>query len=643
MSNNIITTNKNAKQALVKSKSLIDITNKLLAKRSQQQIVENLNNLRLSISLGHEESVNNMIFTPDGNYILSASVDGTMKLWDIHSGKEVRTFEGNKRQITSLAITSDGKYVVTGGFNLEIILWNLYTGEKVREYHDEESIPCMDYQTDIQIINNKIISKHGESVIYWDINSGEVISGFGYIDAISPDRKTAVTFYDEYGIMWDIQSGEKIKTLDKGGFKSRFTPDGKYIVSKKGEVITLWDAQKGEIIRIFEESGKYAVLSDGEIILLDTEHEDDFYESVLIYALQVTPDSNYVITGNSNGILVFWDIQSGKQTKALYHDGKWVNSIAIDSSGKYMVSGGGDGTIVLWDLESYKAIRTFGMHSDSLSSNIENNIEISEQGDHIILSSYYNSTKRFDIHRGIESNKNIYKTLSENRYSVSSFDKTIQLIDIQSGEEIRSFSGHTESVEFVAITPDNNYVVSVSWTGIIKLWDLHSGREVKTIENDLKFGSYEKISITLDSRHIALSTSWNKIILRDLYNGEIVNIKNMDVYCSGSMCSGDIFFDFNSEYIVANPKASAIHLFDLKSGELLSKYATFENGREWIAWTQNGYYNCSKGAEKYICFVDDSKGMPIVIDTSHPIYKQKKKKILPNDYLSNHNKHSRRR
>lgn len=128
MQNNLTTTNQNAKLALLKSKSLIDITNKLLANRTSKELIESFESFRFSPTLGHAGFVMSVAITPDEKYIVSGSQDRTIKLWDIQSGKELRSFEGHTSYVSSVAITPDGKHIVSGGSDNTIKLWEIQSG-----------------------------------------------------------------------------------------------------------------------------------------------------------------------------------------------------------------------------------------------------------------------------------------------------------------------------------------------------------------------------------------------------------------------------------------------------------------------------------------------------------------------------------
>lgn len=87
------------------------------------------------VQMGHIKRVNSVAFSPDGKYALTGSWDSTLKLWDIASGREVRTFYGNSK-VTSIAISPNGKHVISGdedrGKNLK--LWDMVSGKRIRTF-----------------------------------------------------------------------------------------------------------------------------------------------------------------------------------------------------------------------------------------------------------------------------------------------------------------------------------------------------------------------------------------------------------------------------------------------------------------------------------------------------------------------------
>ena len=63
---------------------------------------------------GHSSSVFSVAFSPDGKTLASGSLDFTVKLWDVSTGKELRTLEGHALEVYSVAFSPNGKILASG-------------------------------------------------------------------------------------------------------------------------------------------------------------------------------------------------------------------------------------------------------------------------------------------------------------------------------------------------------------------------------------------------------------------------------------------------------------------------------------------------------------------------------------------------
>jgi WD40 repeat protein len=135
---------------------------------------------------GHAWQIASVAFSADGRHALSRSGDRIIKLWDMNTGKEIRTFSGDNVDVAGVATGSqmivsgtfspDGRYMLTTERSGAIKLWNVATGKAIRTFSGHTGwVPAVTFSNDVK----SFISGGNDGTIrLWDINTGKEIAQF---------------------------------------------------------------------------------------------------------------------------------------------------------------------------------------------------------------------------------------------------------------------------------------------------------------------------------------------------------------------------------------------------------------------------------------------------------------------------------
>jgi WD40 repeat protein len=183
-------------------------------------------------------------FSPDGNYFVEITDDEEKNfgLWDIRTGKQQRIFSGHTSMIKDMKFSADSRFIVTGSLDMTVKIWNALTGALVRtlEGHEEPV-----YAIEISQDGKFILSGGWDlTVKLWDFATGRCIKTmYGHQNwitnlALSTDNSLALSgSYDGTARLWDLQSAkERARFIHfKDGEWIVITPEGYYMSSVNGD------------------------------------------------------------------------------------------------------------------------------------------------------------------------------------------------------------------------------------------------------------------------------------------------------------------------------------------------------------------------------------------------------------------------
>jgi WD40 repeat protein len=183
---------------------------------------------------GHTDSVRGLAFSLDGKQALSASLDGTIRFWEMDSGKQLRSLRLPTGS-SALALSPDGKKFVAASSVRPIVLslWDLESGKELRAFRGHSLV-----------VTGLVFSTDGKRIL-----SGSM---------------------DGTVRLWDVDTGKQLRILrhPSGVTNVAFFPDGRHVISASGAqlkpgsatryisapgdwFVRVWDLEtKAEVIRL---------------------------------------------------------------------------------------------------------------------------------------------------------------------------------------------------------------------------------------------------------------------------------------------------------------------------------------------------------------------------------------------------------
>lgn len=283
---------------------------------------------------GHSDSVNAIVWSPDGKYIVSGSSDKSVRVWDILTNSQVFIHRGHSRAVNAVAWFPDGKYIASSSDDKTVQIWNVATGEKTVIYNGHSHcVSSISWSP-----NGKYIASgsYDKTVHVWTASAGR--KAFTYqghshwVTTVSwsPDGRYIVSGSDD-GIaeVWEGITGGKVITYSAYAdvvTTVSWSPDGKRVASA---------GYNDKTVRVWNVNAKGSILNYNG-------------HSKVVNTVSWSPDGKRAVSGSDGGIVQVWETTTGNKVFTYQGHSGNVNSVAWSPNGKYIASAGEDKTVQVW-------------------------------------------------------------------------------------------------------------------------------------------------------------------------------------------------------------------------------------------------------------------------------------------------------
>jgi WD40 repeat protein len=463
------------------------------------------------------------VWTSDRKTVACVNYDGTVRLWDSSTWKKVNIFRGDSEWVDDVAFSPDGKIIASGTVDGTVNLWERSTGKKIRELKG--------YLSQVRSI---IFSPNGQTL--------------------------AVTNYDGTLNFWEVLTGKKLRTIYADAnpnspkeMRVGFSPDWKFLVSVGNDLaLKLWEVETGREITTIQLDRKSLVddvrlsfTHDSQNIIYTDKDQGKLNPSVKVFNI---PGEKYLEDIPVNGEPYF----SPDRKMIAVIDGKEVAEHDL-SKFKYSFT---KSTVSIWDALTGKKIKTFRNFPPGELAKIS----FSSDNSWIAVYAYDNKGgTTFGPAPGSKASITITKidgtgTKTVEQYGevldivfspdhkkvvISSFGRKNHIIcklwDVTTGRELKTFID--EPILFgpgilsvglgTQFSPDGKMITAVSHSGIAKFFDAVSGAEIN-LPNVSPSQKLSPITSEKDRGTIITPKTDGSMIFKDSLKGKTIKLNRYD-------------------------------------------------------------------------------------------------------------------
>lgn len=568
-----------------------------------QKNLGQMNNLNQVIQIGHQKEISSISPSTDGNLLLTGSWDGTVKLWDVWSGRELRTYKDNTppRKIRTFQSTgyknwpahdivthiifspTQGQFLSCHLYGISR-LWETSSGRLVRTFKGKPSkVMGAAFTSDGQYV---VISNFAGELDLWKVNSGKRVWAIQLISkkitslCFAADNNSFIAGYDDGSLyLHKTENGKIIRRYS--GHKDAviscsFSADGKLVASgSHDESAKVWKADSGTLLETFTEESSVASVrfssrnnrllvgcANGTIRIRDPRNWKLLMtfrdKSTKLTSADYIKNEKYIILSYASGELKVLSISSENIIRHFGSTPPPVDHVGYLNNGHLLITAR-NGIIDVWDTQKCILLKKLNTGTDTITY-----IDYRSRDENIAFHTPANGMQSINIETGkiralgqnnaINMNSEI--TSPDGKFYLT-YGMSRYLSKIESGtgnwSKRRRYAGHSKRITCASYSPDGKYALTGSNDKTIIMWNLALGFATKTfLGHDLPVTS--------------------------------------------------VGFSPSQQFIVSGSRDTTTRIWDAKSGKEIVKLISDKSG-EWIVATPDGYYNCSPEGSSLLIWV----------------------------------------
>jgi WD40 repeat protein len=455
------------------------------------------NSFLLRALRGHEGWITSVGYSPDGQRVVSASEDGTARVWDLASGTSV-VVDPEAGPLASAVLSPDGATLATAGEDGVIRLWDAATGEARGSLGQEGdgAVNDLRYEPD-----GRVLASTGDGELrFWDVEERRLLGSLG-VDAwriaFRPDGSLLAGIGSDRVLRLVPLAGEaKLEEVVVGDGGSvlglSFHPGGRFVATAGSDgVVRFFDVRAGtEVSRIQSGTAQFA-------------------------SVAFSPDGNLVATAELQETVSLWNTGDGSRVRVYYGAKGAETVVAYSPTGNTIASGGQDPTVYVWSaLDERVNWRLLG-HTDAVRD-----VAYSPDGALIATASADGTVRLWQpgsesASRVIEAGRKLGTVAFSPdgaQVAAAGAGGSVSLWDAETGALESTLTGPSEATAAIAFGP--SLLAAGSVDGSVYLWDTDVGGAPRALTGSA--GQVQAVGFSPDGRRLAVGYAERTAAVFDL-------------------------------------------------------------------------------------------------------------------------------
>ncbi len=543
-------------------------------------------------TISHKTSIQQLQFSPDSRQIVTAGVDGVVRLWDIN-GKLRTLFKGHKAAVWRVTFSPDGKTIASGSADYTVKIWKL-DGTLIRTLKHERAVWALAFSPDGQTLAVGVV---GGRYYLWKLDGTAIITfkaPGNYTSiwklAFSPDGQTLASGNaDNVLRLWN-RDGTLLKSFEGHTAEIHslaFSPDGQTIASASADkTVKLWNID-GTLMRTFRGHRSsvrdVAFSPDGQVLASVSDDNTTRLWRVssllmkplnghrgIIWRIAFRPDGKILASVSGNSVKL-WR-RDGTLVKTITSDDPQLLSLAFSPDGKTLAIVGGRAEIRLWNL----------VCETSKAGNCNQRTLLYAPGSGILALTYTRDGQSM-VTGGVRPTLNLWRRSASGQFQLH------QII-----------LAHESRIWDVTASLDGKFIASASGDGTVKLWTWETpGRLSQKPDRTLNADASEVWGVAFSPDSQLIATAGGDDRLR-LWKPDGTLVRTFE---GGGIGLTRLAFSPDGQLIAAGGLDNTVKIWKL-DGILLTTLSGHTSAVSSVAFSPDGKILASSGDDQTIILWD---------------------------------------